>query len=157
MSRLARHWLLAVLLGFGGVLPGGLVVAAPDGAIATREFIFEQAPFVSSHAATIAETPTGLVAAWYAGSREGARDVGIWMSRRSAAGWSVPEVVANGSQDDGSPLPCWNPVLFQPRSGPLQLFYKTGPDPRRWWGMHRISRDGGEHWGPAEKLPAGII
>jgi predicted neuraminidase len=48
-------------------------------------------------------------------------------------------------------------VLFQPRAGPLELFYKAGPDPRRWWGLHRISRDGGEHWGPAERLPAEII
>lgn len=128
-----------------------------DDAVVTREFIFEQAPFAASHAATIAEAPAGPVAAWYGGSREGARDVGIWVARWAGAGWSSPQRVTGCESDDGSPLSCWNPVLFQPRSGPLQLFYKAGPDPRRWWGLRRISRDGGEHWEPAERLPDGII
>ena len=37
--------------------------------------------------------------------------------------------------------PTWNPVLFQPRGGPLMLFYKVGPSPREWWGMVITSTD----------------
>ena len=40
-----------------------------------------------SHSATLAELPDGtLVAAWYAGSGEGAADVAIYLSRRGADG-----------------------------------------------------------------------
>jgi len=42
---------------------------------------------------------------------------------------TTPVEVANGVQPDGSRLPTWNPVLFQPRTGPLLLFYKVGPAP----------------------------
>ena len=27
--------------------------------------------------------------------------------------------------------PCWNPVLFQPKDGPLMLFYKVGSNPQQ--------------------------
>jgi alpha-L-rhamnosidase len=50
--------------------------------IVTDEFIFEDAPFPESHAATIAETPAGLVAAWFGGTKERNPDVGIWISRQ---------------------------------------------------------------------------
>src|SRR5688572_5997829 len=36
----------------------------------TDEFIFEKAPFPSCHAATIAETDKGLIAAWFGGTKE---------------------------------------------------------------------------------------
>jgi len=78
------------------------------------EFIFEHAPFPSAHASTIVETRDGLVAAWFGGTRERDPDVGIWVSRRDAAGWSTPVEVANGVQPNGTRHPCWNPVLFQP-------------------------------------------
>jgi hypothetical protein len=45
------------------------------------EFIFETAPFPESHASTIAETPSGFVAAWFGGTKERNPDVGIWVSR----------------------------------------------------------------------------
>jgi predicted neuraminidase len=48
-------------------------------------------------------------------------------------------------------------VLFQPATGPLLLFYKVGPDPRRWWGMVRTSDDGGATWGPPRRLPDGVL
>jgi predicted neuraminidase len=48
-------------------------------------------------------------------------------------------------------------VLCQPREGPLLLFYKVGPSPRRWWGMLTRSRDGGRSWSPPERLPQGIL
>jgi predicted neuraminidase len=60
-------------------------------------------------------------------------------------------------QDDGTRHPTWNPVLFQPRGGPLMLFYKVGPSPSKWWGMVKTSEDDGRTWGDAARLPAGIL
>ena len=121
------------------------------------EFVFERASFPSSHASTIVETRDGLVAAWFGGTRERDPDVGIWVSRRDASGWTPPVEVANGVQADGTRHPCWNPVLFQPAGGPLVLFYKVGPSPSRWWGLARTSSDGGRTWSAAIALPAGIL
>ena len=50
--------------------------------IITDEFIFDQASFPESHAATIEETPKGLVAAWFGGTKERNPDVEIWVSRK---------------------------------------------------------------------------
>jgi predicted neuraminidase len=128
-----------------------------DNAIVKSEFIFETAPFLECHASTIIETATGLVAAWFGGTREKHRDVGIWVSRFGAEGWSAPVEVANGVQPDGMRFPCWNPVLFQPKTGPLLLFYKIGPSPGAWWGMLRTSADNGKTWSEARRLPEGIL
>lgn len=125
--------------------------------VVLSEFIFESAPFPSCHASSLVETKDGLVAAWFGGTRERAPDVGIWISHRSDDRWSAPVEVADGAQDDGSRLPCWNPVLFQPRKGPLFLFYKVGPDPRSWWGLIRTSEDGGKTWSQSRRLPEGFL
>src|SRR5215510_677108 len=53
--------------------------------------------------------------------------------------------------------PTWNPVLFQPKEGPLLLFYKVGPSPDKWWGMLTKSTDGGETWSKPKRLPEGYI
>ena len=64
-------------------------------AITLSELVFERAPFASSHASTIVETPTGeLVAAWFGGTRERHADVSIWTARRDQRGWSAPVEVA---------------------------------------------------------------
>jgi len=130
----------------------------PAGTVAFRsEFVFERAPFASAHASTIAATPTALVVAWFAGTRESAPDVGIWVARREKNGWTAPVEVANGVQENSARFPCWNPVLFQPRGAPLMLFYKVGPNPREWWGMVRTSADDGRTWSAPRRLPDGII
>lgn len=128
---------------------------APE--VVAREFLFETAPFPSVHASTIAETPEGLVAAWFGGTREGAADVGIWISRRMKNGWTAPVEVATGAQTDGTRHPCWNPVLFVLPDKTLALFYKVGPTPRTWWGMVRTSKDHGQSWSAATRLPDGIL
>jgi predicted neuraminidase len=120
------------------------------------EFIFEQAPFAQCHASSIAETPAGLMAAWFAGTREGANDVGIWTSRRDGDMWLAPELLAEGISGRRR-YPCWNPVLFQPRSGPLRLYYKVGPTPSRWWGMQTVSSDHGRTWAEPIRLSHGIL
>lgn len=125
------------------------------------ELVFESAPHPQCHASTIVDTPTGLVAAWFGGTRERDPDVGIWLSRQVDGKWTAPVEVANGIQyrkPDSLPFrhPCWNPVLFQPKSGPLLLFYKVGPDPSHWWGMLMTSDDGGKTWSTPRRLPEGI-
>jgi len=121
------------------------------------EFIYETAPFPSCHASTIAEVKGGLVTAWFGGTGERHPDVGIWVSRHVGGKWTVPVEVANGVGFATNRLPCWNPVLFQPKRGPLLLFYKVGPSPRTWWGMMMTSDDGGGTWSPATRLPDGIL
>lgn len=130
---------------------------APPSGVLTSEFIFETAPFASAHASTIIETGGALVAAWFGGTREGADDVGIWLSRQVQGRWSAPVEVATGVQSDGKRHPCWNPVLFEMADTTLTLFYKVGPTPRTWWGMAKTSKDGGRTWSDATRLPDGIL
>lgn len=122
-----------------------------------REFIYQEASFPQCHASTIAEGRNGLVAAWFGGSREGRKDVSIWVSRRDGKSWSPPVNVAAGTEDGDERYPTWNPVLFQPEEGPLLLFYKVGPNPRQWWGRVLASEDGGRTWGPSRRLPEKIL
>lgn len=131
---------------------------SPSSPILLEEFIATQPPTPQSHASTLVETRDGaLLAAWFGGEHEGGADVGIWLARRGAEGWRPPQRVADGAQDDGRSQPAWNPVLFQPAQGPLQLYYKAGPNPRQWWGMLTVSSDNGEHWATPSRLPDGIL
>jgi predicted neuraminidase len=132
--------------------------SADDPAILLQEFIYESGPYPSVHASTIVETTSHeLVAAWFGGTRERSPDVGIWVSRKEKSGWTPSVEVANGVQRDGTRHPTWNPVLFQPRNGPLMLFYKVGPSPENWWGMLRTSSDAGRTWSEARRLPDGVL
>lgn len=134
------------------------VLAQPGNPVIMHtELIYEQAPFPQCHASTVAETPNGLVAAWFGGTYERHPDVGIWVSSRTASNWTPPVEVAAGVQPDGKRLPCWNPVLFQVPNGELLLFYKVGPSPSTWWGLLKRSADGGKTWSEAERLPEGIV
>jgi len=131
---------------------------APPGVL-HREFLCDGRTHPSCHASTLTATATGgMLAAWFGGQHEKAPDVGIWLTRRDAAGpWSAPQEVADGRQPDGHRWPCWNPVLFTRRDGAILLFYKVGPSPSTWWGLWRLSRDGGHTWGPPRRLPEGIL
>jgi predicted neuraminidase len=137
------------------LLTGGAGAAEPG--VVRSEFIFEKAPFPQCHASTIVETRGGLVAAWFGGTREKNADVGIWVARHDGEKWTDPVQVADGKQAEGKQQPCWNPVLFRPKEGPLMLFYKVGPDPSQWWGMLRTSKDDGKTWSDARRLPDGIL
>lgn len=121
------------------------------------EFIYEEAPFPSVHAATIAETPEGLVAAFFGGTHERNPDVEIWVSRQENGSWTAPESVADGVEDEETRYPTWNPVLFQIPDGDLLLFYKVGPKPSEWWGVMKTSSDHGQTWSEAKKLPENYI
>jgi predicted neuraminidase len=134
--------------------------------ILKAEMLYEKAPFPSCHASTIVETPAGFVAAYFGGTAERNPDVCIWVSRNIDGKWLAPENVANGVLEtpvngtNGQPMSrvaTWNPVLFQPKEGPLYLFYKVGPAPSLWWGEFKTSTDNGKTWSKATKLPEGTI
>ena len=149
----------AVLSGTSGWAQqsGGSHPGAGSPGLVRAEFICEQSPTPASHASTIIETAQGLAAAWFGGKRERAPDVGIWLARHDGSRWSAPERVATGRMPDGTPCPCWNPVLFQPRGGPLMLFFKAGPREPEWWGEVQTSTNGGRTWSAPRRLPDGIL
>ena len=122
------------------------------------EFIFLTGPFASSHASTLVETEEGLLAAWFGGTQERHPDVAIWTACSEGRKWSEPTQVADGIQEETKTrYPCWNPVLFQPKDGPLLLFFKVGPSPSQWWGMLMVSTDRGKTWTKPKRLPDGQV
>jgi len=133
--------------------------------IVEAQFLFEKAPFRSSHASTIVETKDNFISAYFAGTDEGNKDVGIWISikPKNSSAWMEPVEVANGIQFSHIPTneqmrhPCWNPVLYQAEDGQLLLFYKVGPTPSSWWGMLIVSKDQGKTWSEPRRLPEGIL
>ena len=119
--------------------------------IVREEYIFDgPQPFDQCHASTLLLLPGGeILAAWFGGTREGADDVNIWLSRRGEGGWSQPTCV---SHDPG--LPHWNPVLDLGADGRICLYYKVGRQIPYWRTMVTVSRDGGRTWtAPRELVP----
>lgn len=115
-------------------------------------YALEDRPTPQCHASTLVETADGLVAAWFGGQHEKNPDVGIWLSRQVDGRWTPPVQIVDGSESETIEYACWNPVLFQPRNGPLMLFYKVGLNPRLWWGALVTSTDHGVHWSAPRRL-----
>lgn len=151
-----KRQLIIVLLAFTSI-----AIHAQDAkwkkGILVDEFIYNEAPFPSCHAATIAETPTGLISAWFGGTREGHKDVCIWTSHWVDNKWTAPVKVAEGIINDTTRYACYNPVLFQVPNGELLLFYKIGPNVAGWTGWMMRSKDNGKTWLPREALPDGFL
>lgn len=121
----------------------------------TVEFVFgDERPFRQCHASTVTQTRSGdLLAAWFGGTREKNPDVSIWLSRRTASGWTPPEKIARAKE-----MAHWNPVLFtDPATGDIHLFFKVGLDPKVWSTWRRISRDDGKTWTEPEELVPGDV
>lgn len=127
--------------------------------IVLEEFVYTKADFPQSHSATIMELEGGgLLCAFFGGTRERHPDVEIKISHKEPGGtWTAPVSVADGVQAEGDRLPTWNPVLFQNNKGEILLYYKVGPSPSEWWGMLKVSKDGGHTWSAAERLEDNIL
>ncbi|RFZ85404.1 sialidase [Mucilaginibacter terrenus] len=146
-----RYTLIFILASFTTSL------AQPQWKVLNQELLFTDPPFKNCHASTIMQTKTGrLLVACFGGSQESKPDVTIWLRDLNATK-QQPVMVADGVINDTLRYPCWNPVLFQSRSGKLFLFYKVGPNPREWWGMLKTSADDGRTWSAARRLPDGIL
>src|SRR5688500_20394279 len=78
--------------------------------ILVDEFIYTEAPFPSAHASTIAETPVGLISAWFRGTIDGNKDVCIWTSHLLNNKWKAPAKVAEGNNNKPTRYPYTNPV-----------------------------------------------
>lgn len=104
-----------------------------------------------AHASSVLAVDGDLLAAWFAGAREGSPDTRIWCARRPAGAsrWSAPEVVAAGDAAH------WNPVLATGPDGAVWLFFKRGPLISGWATWVRRSADGGRTWSPASELVPG--
>jgi predicted neuraminidase len=118
----------------------------------TVEFVADSMPTPSCHASTVVELANGdLLSAWFGGTKEGAPDVGIWMSRRTATGWSAPREAVKEPD-----IAMYNPVLFHSGDGVLWLYYKFGSSPGNWSAGRLQSRNEGRTWSAPEHLPAGL-
>lgn len=119
---------------------------------AFKEFIFEEdRPFASCHSSTLILLPNeDVCAAWFGGSREGAEDVAIWISRRVGGEWTPPTKVA-----DQEGIAHWNPVLFRRDDGKIFLYYKIGRRISSWITMYITSDDDGKTWSNPKELVEG--
>jgi len=129
----------------------------PEPIILSSGFIYESAPFPQCHASTLVETPSGIMASWFGGTRERNPDVSIYTARLSNGTWSVPQMAADGVKNDTLRYPTWNPVLHQKDDGELVLFYKVGPTPRDWWGVYKTSNDEGKTWSQEIAIPDNLL
>ena len=124
------------------------------------EFALELLPPVASsaHASSLTALADGrLAAAWYAGTREGATDVRIWLSTRDANGWSAPRAIVTRdgvSAETGAGIrKLGNPVIWSAGAS-LHLWY-VGVSIGGWSGSsihHAVSADEGRSWSKSEKL-----
>ena len=141
---------------------GLLMVAATGSLLAQDGFIFQPlekgAPPANgitrdTHASTVVELKNGdIMAAWFGGTAEGAKDVVIHGATLHNGVWSP--VVELAKADN---VACWNPVLFHTKDGKLWLYYKFGLRPASWAGARKWSTDEGKTWSAEERLPVGIL
>lgn len=127
----------------------------------TRGFVTPLGHTASVHAGTLVERSDGsLLAAWFGGTREGARDVAIYSATFDplAGHWSQPMTITDRLQSQRELQrylrKLGNPVLGRDAEGRLWLFYVTVS--LGGWATssisYKVSQDGGRHWSEARRL-----
>lgn len=130
-------------------------------------FIGHAEPLGVAHCPSICQLSDGrLATAWYAGSREGAKDVSIWMSRSvnptnssgTNTAWEPPRALVD-RQSASAELSRYvkkvgNPVIFTDHRDRTWLIY-VSIAVGGWSGSSlnvKCSLDGGETWSDSERL-----
>ena len=127
----------------------------------TEELINPGSPLRTSHVASICELRDGrLAAVWYAGSREGARDVAICFAAQEPGQsiWATPRAILTPEQVardlHRSVKKVGNPLIFSDAAGKLWLLYVT-INIGGWSGSSlnlTTSTDDGDSWAPSRRL-----
>lgn len=140
--------------------PAFVAPPPPSKSLLDAQFSTEMLPRAgeSAHAASLAQLLDGrIVAAWFAGSREGAADVAIWFSTLGKEGWSTAQPIANRESTAGGTFAhvrkLGNPVLYAEGNW-LHLWY-VSVALGGWAGSslnHSMSTDGGKSWSQPTKL-----
>lgn len=104
--------------------------------------------FPECHASTVLPLEDGRVlCVYFAGSHEGADDVGIWLSARENGAWRRPRRIAKVNDTAH-----WNPVIFAADDG-IRVVFRVGRTIPGWVSYTMTSADGGETW--SEPMPLG--
>jgi predicted neuraminidase len=113
----------------------------------------------SAHASSLATVPGGLLAFWWAGSRESGPDVKVYASRASNGKWSAPWEVASraslGRALGFGVRRIGNPVAWTASDGRVHL-YVVATGPGGWAAsrvVHMVSPDAGASFSVRRVLP----
>jgi predicted neuraminidase len=143
------------------------LAAAPiaSAEVFTASIVSAEAAMPMQHGSSIIELDDGsLLASWYAGSAEAARDSRILL-RRSASGGTIWEPTQVAVSPHECAAESWfsnkalgNTVLFQDKENIVWLFY-AAVEFAGWSGAHvdyKISRDRGRTWSESHRLTSGL-
>lgn len=117
--------------------------------INSEEIFVKDKFFNECHASTLLKCGSTLICAWFAGTKEGADDVRIYISINRNGKWEEPLQISNTNG-----FACWNPVLFE-YNGVITLFYKSGKKISKWLTYFMTSSDCGKTWCEAKELVPG--
>jgi predicted neuraminidase len=125
-----------------------------------ENFVNQEKPGVVCHVSSIAVAEKNkLICSWYAGSKEGAQDVGIFSAffQEDTGKWTAPQILMD-PRKSSQELRCWvrkvgNAVVINDRRGGLWLFYSSMLGGWSTTSLNYIkSKDGGKTWSTSQKL-----
>ena len=120
--------------------------------ISSGQKVFENSSglFSVCHCSTLVKNEQGdMLVSYFAGTKEGASDQGIWLSRRINGTWETPKRIKYMYG-----FIHWNPLLHY-ENGITYLFYKVGMTVEGWYTMISVSHDFGKTWSESSELIEG--